>query len=164
MALVVEDGTGLPTANSYVSLAEVAAYHADRNHPAWGSASTASQTAAAIAATRYLDTTYPYENGLRLSKDQGLLWPRKVAYDMEGFSLPAIPPALKWAACELALVALTEELLPAQDRETAQEAVGPLSVVYKPGAAPRREYPFVRRLLERYGLVSASNSRRILRA
>jgi hypothetical protein len=156
VALVVEDGTGIATANSYVTLAEVATYHTDRNNTSWGSASTASQTAAVIDATRYLDTEFSWDGGMRVSSTQALLWPRKMMYDMEGFALSGIPTVLKNAACELALVVLTEDILAAQDRETKSETVGPISVVYTAGASPRKKYPFIRRLLERNGLIAAS--------
>ena len=54
MAFVTEDGTGLAEANSYVSVAEADAYHADRGNAAWIGEDSAKQSAL-IKATDYLE-------------------------------------------------------------------------------------------------------------
>ncbi len=83
MTLVVEDGTGLPTANSYVSLCNALAYFQARG-TAWSDirATGDQRSAALVRATAYIDATYRsrfpgYRTTGRL---QGLEWPRNGAY------------------------------------------------------------------------------------
>lgn len=54
MALIVEDGTGLADAESYLSVADADTYHADRNNEAWQDYSTAEKEAALRKATQYI--------------------------------------------------------------------------------------------------------------
>lgn len=164
MAFTVEDGTGIAGANAYCTVAYVSTYHSDRNNTSWASASTASQQAAILDATRYLDTFYSFPWGTRVSSTQGLLWPRKGALDYEGFAIDGIPTVLKDAVAELSLQALTTDLLAPQDRETASETVGPVSVTYRPGAAGQKTFPTVTRMLVRYGLIAGGGSVRVVRA
>ncbi|MDD1452644.1 hypothetical protein NHF48_019705 [Sphingomonas sp. H160509] len=72
--MISEDGTGTPGANSYATLAQAADYHAARLNTAWTDADSATQAAALIRATDYIEAHYPAP-GARLSPLQGLQWP-----------------------------------------------------------------------------------------
>lgn len=84
MTIVVEDGTGLPNANSYVSEADADAYATDRGHTDWVD-SAEDKEAALIRATAAIDAIYGYKfSGWRVNgRDQALEWPRTGAYDRE---------------------------------------------------------------------------------
>jgi hypothetical protein len=135
MAIVVEDGTGLSTAESYITVAYADDYHSDRAQTTWDG-SDEDKEAALRRALAYLDGRYgPRFNGLRkLGRDQALMWPRVGATDSEGWVIDSdvIPPELKRAQAEAALRELEEPGFLAPDVSTAgsvtmvREKVGPL--------------------------------------
>lgn len=116
MAFVVEDGTGLATATSYISEAEADDHHTDRGNAAWTGTSTAKQQAL-VRATDYVDKRFGSSfRGFRESKSQALEWPRIDAFDNDDFlmsDVDRIPRLLKKAIAEYALIALQlTDLLP----------------------------------------------------
>lgn len=84
MALIVEDGTGKPDANSYVSLAVALDYAQTRGIAAWTAdgAADATRSAALIRATAFIDATYRgrFPGYRTQGRRQGLEWPRVGAY------------------------------------------------------------------------------------
>jgi len=150
MAIIVEDGTGLATANSYVTLADSLAYHVD-TAPAWVASTDALRTAALIKATRYIDGKYRRRfSSEKLSQAQALEWPRSWATDKRGYELVGVPGAIKSATCEAALIALTEDLAPSSARggRIQNETMGPLSTTYEAGAPSETRYPSIERAIE----------------
>lgn len=122
MALIVEDGTGVPNADSYVSLSDATAYCAAMGHSAWATASATDQESALRRATQYLDTRYRYA-GNRITTTQALEWPRTIRQ----WPLRSI----RDACCELALRALDGELYTdAGDAPVTRETVGPITMEY----------------------------------
>lgn len=106
MAFVVEDGTGLANANSYVSVADADAYFADRGIAAWTGSSTVKEHAL-IRATDFIETVYGRRfRGSVVTDTQALSFPRYITGEDE------IPSDLKKATCEYALRALSASLLP----------------------------------------------------
>lgn len=121
MALVVEDGTGLSTADAYVSLADCATYHVKMGNT-WTGTDTAKESAIRKA-TQYIDTRYLFR-GVPVNADQALAFPR------EGVDWPT--KRIVDACCELALRALTESLYADLDASIVKrEKVGPLEVEYQ---------------------------------
>lgn len=109
MALVVEDGTGLASANSYVALADFISYAAARLHRATvAAADDATRTAALITATQLIDT-YIRFHGSRLTTTQALEWPRSGVTDRDGNTITGLPQRLLDATCELAAASLSED-------------------------------------------------------
>jgi hypothetical protein len=115
MPLVVEDGTGLPDANSYASYADWLAHWADR-----GTAPAGDQTAveqALVRAADFLDIRYRWR-GAKLTAAQGLEWPRAYAYrgdpafDAGCAPIEGVPAEVVRANIELAGRALAGELAP----------------------------------------------------
>lgn len=121
MPLVVEDGTALSNADSYLSTADCDTYHTNHGDPAsWSSATTAKKEEALRLATQYLDATYGGRwRGRRNELEQSLDWPRIEVFDRDGFLLAsdALPTALVNATAEMALryVELGSSLIPDLD-------------------------------------------------
>lgn len=109
--LIVEDGSGVPGANSYVSLGEADEYHTQNGNTAWSNGATSPsddlRASALIRAAMILDGTYKSRwPGRRThGRNQGRDWPRTGAADAEGFPLPddEVPDEIKNAQCEMAL-------------------------------------------------------------
>jgi hypothetical protein len=82
MALIVEDGSGMPDSESYTSVAEATQYHADRLNDAWTDGDVSSQEAALRRATEWLDATFGRSFiGYRFhGRNQMHEWPRSGAY------------------------------------------------------------------------------------
>lgn len=163
MTLVVEDGTGLSTAEAYASVVEADAYFSALGNTAW----TGSDSVKEIAlrkATQYLEATYRGRwRGTKATGTQALSWPR---YDVEidGWCLAydTLPKALKDATCELAVRALSSDLIEDESEpgsiSSESVKVGPLEVstAYTAGKSAQSDYPLVTGLLR--GLVFASGT------
>lgn len=148
MAIIVEDGTGLPNSESYVSVSDATTYHANRGNSAWTALATdALREQALRKATDYLMQAYRSRwKGYRTKPStQALDWPRQGvvvddAYLIEYVDDNIIPDELKNACCELALKSVSGELAPDIERETASETVGSLSVSYFQGSKQHTVY------------------------
>lgn len=130
MAIIVETGEGLPNSNSYISIAEFEAYAADRLEalPADG------KEALLIRSMDYLESIKNYK-GARVSGEQSLAWPRSRVY-IDGFPLAAdrIPTLLKRAQCQLAIEAMSYDLMPSTDGfAVASEKVDVIQIEYATG-------------------------------
>jgi hypothetical protein len=159
---LVEDGTVVEGANSYVAVAFADAYHTDRGNTAWTGTDAVKQ-AALIKATDYLQQLYNGRwVGWLVDDDQPLDWPRTynrpaypwVDYDITG----EIPDRLKQAVCILALESLSNDLNPALDRAVKREKVDVIEVEYMDGAAERRKRPAVDGLVRPYLQGSSLNA------
>lgn len=135
MALIVEDGTGKPDAESYVSAADADAYHAARGNAGWTGAEAAKE-AALRRATEYLDGAYRSRwQGLAVTAEQGLAWPRRnVWFNVGWLRSDFVPVQVERACCECALRelqspgSLAPDLVPGE--RVVSETVGPLEVEY----------------------------------
>jgi len=92
MALVIEDGTSLPHADSYASVAQCVTYAA--GHGLTFAGEEPEREARLRRATQYLDAQYAYK-GEEETDTQGLAWPRTVAPGV-------VPKEIVAACCELA--------------------------------------------------------------
>lgn len=159
IALTVEDGTLVSSANTFVSLATADEYHQYRGHVStWSGDGTTFYTAeqrssALIRAADYLCRHYHWK-GERYDEYQALCWPRDGLYDLDGFAISTtiIPDDIKWAQCELALKALTNDLDADQDRggRIKSESIGEISVTYMDGAPSGKTWTNVDRLVGPY--------------
>jgi len=159
MALVVENGTGLSNANSYVSIAEADAYFVDTD-PTWGLLTDPSKTTHLIKATRFIDGRYRTRfAGVRLrGRTQVLEWPRSGVQDIQGYPLQGVPIEIKNATCESALRDIIGDLIPDVDRGGMERAVtvGPIKIEYEPGAPGSKTYEVIDNMLSGIMNVSAS--------
>tara|TARA_Y100000310_G_scaffold160700_1_gene160534 strand:- start:1261 stop:1764 length:504 start_codon:yes stop_codon:yes gene_type:complete len=119
ITLVVEDGTGLSTANTYISLADAETYFEGRlNITDWDGATDANKNIALAMSAALLDDYFKFE-GHKTTQEQALSWPR---YDIhiDGFHIPSttIPQRLKDACAEYAMWLLRS------DRTAEEDSVG----------------------------------------
>ena len=172
--LVVEDGTGLANANSYVSVADATTYHSIRgNGDAWSNIDD--QASALIIATDYMEQVYRLRwAGMRVTATQALSWPR--AY----VPLPDAPYGYgSWAAyvpynvvlqqakdaCSiLALKSVSGELAPDLARATLSERVGDIEVTYDKSSPQYVRYRVIDLLLSPYFGGSSVITRQVVRA
>jgi|TARA_R110002096_G_scaffold321278_5_gene515398 hypothetical protein len=98
--LVVEDGTGVANANSYIDLTYLDAYVADR-----GLTLVSTQNAKKTLALKAMDYLESFRDSFRGTKavdTQTFQWPRKDVYiDAIEFSKSDIPEDLKRSQCQL---------------------------------------------------------------
>jgi len=107
-SFVVEDGSGLATANSYLSLADAKIYY--ENYKAdwvatWDALGSAAQEEALRIGTQYMDNRYGgCWRGTALVSTQALDWPRTGAYTDDDYAIPsdAVPAKLEYATAEMA--------------------------------------------------------------
>lgn len=106
MTLIVEDGTIVANANTFVNVTDVTAYATLQGNAAWAAAGVTAQEAAIIRAAAYLRNESRFLwRGSRVSPDQRMPWPRQGASEYRGPALPNnyISWRLKDAQCDLAL-------------------------------------------------------------
>jgi hypothetical protein len=164
MALIVEDGTGMATAESYTSVAEADLYFSNRANTAWAALNTAAKEASLRKATDYLGQVYRLRwKGVRVNGVQALDWPRGFVerddYKYQGingasmiggyFYFPSdeVPKEVKNACAELALKASSEELAPDLGQGVIREKVGTLEVEYDKNSPQFTQYRAVNNLL-----------------
>lgn len=148
MAFTPEDGTGLSTATSLVSLSYANAYWAERPDTAgaWSTATDAQKQAALMTATRRI--CRESFHGSPLSGTQALELPRYWP-EIKGRTWDGMPAPILEACCELARHELDESITEPLDRggEIASEQVGPIATSYFAGAPSEKAFPYVQDLL-----------------
>lgn len=150
MSLVVEDGSGLATAESYATVDELRTWASARGVTV--SADDTGCEQALRAAAQWIDTRWRYK-GVQLTADQVLEFPRSGLVDWSGRAVTGVPKRVKDAACELAYRAATgTSLMPDAERSAyaKSKTVGPISVTYADGAPQSTTFVAVERLLQPY--------------
>lgn len=135
MAFKVEDGTGLPDATSYVSVADATTYFTATNRATeWNTLTVAAQEAALNVGSRYADLRWgPRLAGQPLKTDQALEFPRKNLFDRYHRRITGVPKNWKDAVCEYTLQSLSGSLMPTGSSSSAAETkrkkivVGPIT-------------------------------------
>lgn len=151
MSLIVEDGTGLSTAESYISVADADTRHTNLGNTAW-TGSTAVKEAALRKATEYLEQRYSRRwRGTRLLRAQALSWPRYGAI-VHGWDVDSdeVPAAVANACADLALKTLSETLNDDLDQGIVREKVGPLETEYDAYSPQAKRYPAIDQALAPY--------------
>jgi hypothetical protein len=156
MALVVEDGTGLSTAESFISVADASTYHANRGNTAWATLSPDTCEQVLRKATDYMTEAYRTRwAGSRVSTTQALDWPRyavpmrDVGLDGSTALYPsnAVPQAVKSACAALALKASIADLTPDLSQAVKSKKVGQVEVVYQDYSAATKTYRAIDNIL-----------------
>lgn len=148
MALIVEDGSIVAGAESYISVSDADAYHAARGNAAW-TGTDAAKEALLRKATDYMLQVYGLRwKGDRVSATQALDWPRE-GVEVFGFDIDpdVVPDAVANACAELALRAASGDLTPDVARRTVREKVGPIEVEYDRNAPALPDYQAVDNML-----------------
>jgi hypothetical protein len=124
-AFVVEDGTGLPNATSYVSLSEANDILVTNIHnTAWEALNDTSKQYLLAWATSLLDTKADWD-GQKAYPTSALRWPRKYTVDRDNVTIPSnvVPKQLKQATAQYA------RFLIENDRTVEQETDGLTKIV-----------------------------------
>ena len=147
MTLIVEDGTGLATAESYCTLVEAAAYHTAQGNAAWAAlASDTVREQCLRRATAYLVNAYRDKwAGTRMLAAQALDWPRSLVPrkdlpQLQYYANDAVPTEVKNANASIALRAATLTLLADQGQRKSSVSVGPISTTYEAGSKVATTY------------------------
>jgi len=180
MAIVVEDGTGLATADSYLSVAGMTTYVAAfmRGNVAWSGATTANQEEWLREGTQALDLLFAARwRGVRSNELQALAFPRRGIKDNDGFTVDAdtLPTKIANACAEMTWRAMnvggedtttgdsTKLIADDSDAVIASEsvAVGGIksSTSYMGGKSGRTEYRKVAYMLAAFITIGGSISR-----
>ena len=133
MALIVETGTGLPNADSYITLADARVYAAN-----YGLALPADDAEAEIAlreGCQYIELQESRYTGYRVSTSQALAWPRTDAVNGFGAQYPDNVVPIQLGRAQVAAAAEygagTDVRASTDGRAVASEAVsGAVSVSY----------------------------------
>ncbi len=161
--LVVEDGTGLPNAESYATVDTANDYFSRRGRSgrwagvapsadlwagpwigAWRGVGAVNQEPWLRLATDYLENSIPWAS-MRSSATQSLAWPR--------VGWQGVPREVVAACCELAARAAVGPLLPDEGPQLAFAKVGRISVKY---GAPAVFQRFIRDSLRQYQIGARS--------
>lgn len=127
MALIIEDGSIVANADSYVTTAEITAYADKRGFTV--PTLTADLEKLAILAIDYMQSKNYIGN--LVESGQALAFPRR---DIEDLADDVIPQAIKNAQIELAIAAHTNDLLMSEPTATVQsESTGTTSTTYLGG-------------------------------
>lgn len=150
MALVVEDGTGLDDAESYISFDEFRAYCDNRGYDYEAFDRPVIEQRLRLA-SEYIDTEWRYK-ATRLKASQMREFPRDGLTDWSGHAVTGVPVRVKHACAELAFKGLSESLRKDLNRGgmVTSESIGPMSVSYAEGAPVGKVFTAAARLLEPY--------------
>ena len=132
--MIVENGTGLPNADSYVSTEYADSYFSARGVSEWATLTTQVKEQLLIKATDFIDNIYQW-NGKREYETQALRFPRVDIRDYEGAEIMGIPTCLKQAVCDASLIAKNGELFQTSDAngQVVSEKIGELAFTYANG-------------------------------
>ncbi len=149
MSLIVENGTGLSSAESYISEPDSVTYQLLRGNTTWNTITVAQREEALRRATDYMGQVYRQRwQGTRVNSVQALDWPRyEVVVDGYYLLSNVIPQAVKNACAELALKAAAGELYADQSQGVLSEQVGPIKVEYDKSSPLKVRYKAIDALL-----------------
>lgn len=171
MALIVEDGTGLPTANSYLSVAAADTYYADiGGNAAWSALDNADKEAKLIASCSALEIKYRGKwIGAKAHSVQRLAWPRAAKvdtltplYDLDSIAIPvdAVPEAILTAQAEVMAITLSGGSFTttpiARNDMLKRKKTDVLESEWFEGAPTQTLYPYIDQIL--YGYASGASS------
>lgn len=115
--LVVESGSFVEGANSYITLAEAEDYQRKLNRKGWLELSENEKKSSLIKATQYVDSQFTWK-GRRKFKQQELGFPRVMLFDLDGFEVIGIPSRLRQAVCEAAYYGYQTDLFQTYESES----------------------------------------------
>lgn len=133
---IVETGSVVSGATSYVSLAEFNQYHENMG-TTLPTITDAQKQAMLNKATSYIDNTYTFIGAI-VDNDQSLAWPRVDCVTRNGVEIDynEIPTALKNAVCELAFELYGKQAY-GTDQGIKSESYGSMSRTYKNTASDK---------------------------
>lgn len=130
--MIVENGTGIENANSYVDVVFADDYFSTRGYAKWETLEEATKEILLIKATDYINNAYKW-NGKKLTTKQSLRFPRQNLVDYEGDKVEGVPVAIKESVCECAkLIENGVEMFLTHEASgvVTSERIGELSFTY----------------------------------
>ena len=150
MAFVAEDGTGLSTSTSYISIADADSYFEDRINTDWKALSLDEKQAYLIGATDYFESNYNVVEGTPINTTQALQFPRYGTLDLNDneYDYDSVPLPVKKSTCILAEEIMgSVDINAGIDRKTKSEKAGPVEVEYMDGSASTKIYKQIEGML-----------------
>lgn len=153
MALIVEDGTVVAGAESYITVANATTYFSNRGIATWAAlASDTVREQALRKATDYMVQAFKGRwKGLIVEEAQALDWPRTGVF-VDGYELDSdsVPEQVQRACAELALKASAADLLADQEQLIVREKIGPIETEYDKYSPQAKRYPVIDKMLGPY--------------
>lgn len=146
MAIIVEDGTVVATANSYITLDEFQAW-ADARGVDYGTDYTLSQQL--FRAHDYFESLS--FKGVKHTEDQTMQWPRDDVY-IDGYAVESdeIPKEVKTAIYELIKLEIDgDSKLAPSEREVTSEQIDSIKITYKDNTGMKRTTPALTQALKK---------------
>lgn len=130
--MIIEDGTIVTDADSYVSIEFADSYFSARGETSWIELDEDSKAHALVKATDFVDNIFAW-NGKKASANQSLNFPRTELIDRDGYKVEGIPSKLKQAVCLASLISSSgEELFRTNESNGAvvSEKIGEIAFTY----------------------------------
>jgi hypothetical protein len=165
VALVVEDGTGLANAESYISVADASSRLANRGMTNWATLTNTEMEQALRRATDYIEQALRERwIGIRLHNHQALSWPRWNAL-VDGYPIDpnSVPADIANACADLAVKAAGGDLNVDLTRAVTREKVGPIETEYERFSPQATRYRSLEMALAPY-LKGSTSSVQLVRA
>lgn len=158
MALIVEDGTGLATAESFCSVAFADSYLDLRGFALWAPLATLVKESALRKAADYMEQAYRERwAGYRSTSTQLLSWPRTLVPQKDSpggyrdrpfyYGINIVPVLVQNACAALAYRASTTTLAPDLGRQTVREKVDVIEVDYLAGGRQTTRFVEIENML-----------------
>jgi hypothetical protein len=150
VALIVEDGSGVASADTYISLNDADTYHENRNNVTWAALSDDAKEGQLRLAAQMLDSEWRWK-GVRVTATQARIWPRAGVTDNDDiyFAEDSVPTTVVEAQAELAVkLDYTQNI--AQPSRLKRVKAGSVEVEYENPALPREVMSFVRALISEW--------------
>jgi len=123
MTIIVEDGTGVAGANSYVTVSGVGVYATDYGYTDWTDATATVQQQSLLRAMRYIEGLA--WKGVKYDQTQALEWPRSEVYDKDERLVAddVVPVPVVEALCEACILCLPTSTINLQPNLTKDDFV-----------------------------------------
>ena len=156
MAIVVEDGTLVSGANSYITIAEFKSW-ADDHGITYGTDDAISQQL--YRAHDYFETLR--FRGLKSDENQTMQWPRdQVLIDGYAVESNEIPKEVKLSIYELIKIEIDgDSKMAPSEREVTSEQIDSIKITYKDNAGMKRSTPALERSLRKLVLPASEVTR-----
>lgn len=148
--LVVEDGTGLSNADSYISVTDANTYISAFKgaNAVWDAAATLDKTIAARQAAQWLKK-FQWK-GRREFSAQSLDWPRMYVYDDTGVMVDGVPIGVIYAAAEVMFLIITGVTISVdvdKSKQVKRKKIDVLEWEWEAGASNQPSFPEINRLV-----------------
>lgn len=173
MQFLVEDGTGLPGATSYVAVAVADQYFANYGKSDWSALAEEAKQIALNAGSAYADLRFGYRlPGYPVTQGQALALPMHGIYNRYGAPVQGVPNAWQRAVCEYALLSGKNQLMASQQSAQSElkkkmVKVGPITTDYEYAVAQQsgqfKSYPQADTIITTYFGPGAFGAGRVIR-